>query len=294
MAVKRTARPRLLLALGATLGVVLAVIDLVAPARTATTLPADASASVNGVPIESVDYQRALEALSADRRTPLTDADQRRVLDRLIDEELLVQKGLDLGLLRRDRRVRSDIVSSVVESVVAEATTRQPTDAEVEKFFAAHRDSFLRPGRVRLRQIVVRVTATVNDAAAYARAAEAARRLRAGEDFAAVASALGDAPLAELPAGKLDPATVREYLGPTVARSASELAVATPSDPIRSAAGYHVVEVVERESAEAPPLADVADEVRAELRRSNEDAALRTYVEGLRRDAMVRVREPAQ
>ena len=294
MAGNRTARPRLLLGLGAALGLALAAIDLLGVPRTATPLPADAVASVNGVSIQSSDYDRALEALAADRRSPLTDADRRRVLDRLVDEELLVQKGLDLGLLRRDRRVRSDIVSSVVESVVAEATTREPSEKELQDFFAQHRDSFLRPGRVRVRQIVVRVSPSVNDASAYARATEAARRLRAGEDFATVASALGDAPVAELPAGKLDASTLREYLGPTVARSASELAVATPSDPIRSAAGYHVIEVVERDPDEAPPLADIADEVRAELRRSNEDAALRAYVDGLRSAAVVRVRAPAR
>ena len=294
MSVNRRARPRLLLAVGAALGLALAAIDLLGTPRVVATLPETAIASVNGVPIQSTDYDRALEALASDRRTPLTDADQRRVLDRLIDEELLVQKGLDLGLVRRDRRVRSDIVSSVVESVVAEATTREPTEKELQDFFAQHRDSFLRPGRVRMRQILVRVSSSVDDAAAYARASEAARRLRAGEDYATVARALGDAPIAEPPAGKLDPTTIREYLGPTVARSVAELAVATPSDPIRSSAGYHVVEVLEREPDEAPPLADIADEVRAELRRSNEDAALRTYVDGLRGTATVRVREPAK
>jgi hypothetical protein len=294
MSVKRRARPRLLLAVGAALGLALAAIDLLATPRVGTALPEAAIASVNGVPIQSIDYDRALEALAADRRTPLTDADQRRVLDRLIDEELLVQKGLDLGLVRRDRRVRSDIVASVVESVVAEATTREPTDKELQDFFTQHRDSFLRPGRVRLRQILVRVSSSVDDATAYARASEAARRLRAGEDYATVSRALGDAPIAEPPAGKLDPTTIREYLGPTVARSVAELAVATPSDPIRSSAGYHVVEVLEREPDEAPSLADIADEVRAELRRSNEDAALRTYVDGLRAAATVRVREPVK
>jgi hypothetical protein len=48
-----------------------------------------------------------------------------------------------------------------------------------------------------------------------------------------------------------------------------------------------VVEVLEREPDGAPPLADIADEVRAELRRSNEDAALRAYVDGLRGAAAV-------
>jgi parvulin-like peptidyl-prolyl isomerase len=294
MALKPTARARLLLAIGATLGLTAAAIDLLSPPRAATAVPDDAAATVNGVAIQSVDYDRAVEALANDRREPLTDADRRRVLDRLIEEELLVQKGLDLGLVRRDNRVRSDIVSSVVESVVAEATTRQPTDAELQAFYAQHRDAFRRPGRVELRQIVVRVTPSVDDATAFARATEAARRLRSGEDFAAVTRALGDAPVAELPGGKLDPATLREYLGPTVARSAAELPLLTPSDPIRSAAGYHVVEILTRDPDETPPLAEIADEARSELRRSNEDAALRTYVDELRRAASVQVREAAR
>ena len=37
-----------------------------------------------------------------------------RVLDRMIDEELLGQRGLDLGLVRADRRVRADLVSAVI------------------------------------------------------------------------------------------------------------------------------------------------------------------------------------
>lgn len=291
MAEPRTNRPRLLLAIGAALGLAAAALDLTT-APGASRVPPDAVAIVDGVPIERVEYERALAALAADRRSPLDDADRRRVLDRLIDEELLVQRGLALGLERRDRRVRSDLVASVVESVVAEAATREPSDEEMQQFFDEHRELFARPGRLRVRQILVRVTGDVTDEAARERAREAVDRLRAGESFAAVASALGDAPLIELPAGKIDPSTLREYLGPTVARATQELEVGVPSEPIRSAAGYHVVEVVEREESSAPALADIAPQVRAELRRRNEDDALRRYVDELRASAEVAVAAP--
>lgn len=293
MSTRSTTRPRALLAIGAALGLALAAYDLVGGPRASATIPADAVALVDGVTIQRVDYERALEALAADRRTPLDDADRRRVLDRLIDEELLVQKGLALGLERRDRRVRSDIVASVVESVVSEATTREPTDAEIAAFFADNQQLFARAGRVRVRQILFRVTSGVSDEQARARADDAVKRLRAGEPFAQVASTLGDAPLVELPTGRIDPATLREYLGPTVARAVEDLSVGTASEPVRSAAGYHVVEVVEREPGAAPELSDVKDQVRAEVRRRNEDTALRTYVDELRRAGDVRVREPA-
>ena len=291
MPATRTNRPRLLLGIGAGLGLALAALDLVGGTRTTAALPEGAIAVVDGIAVQSTDYERALAALAADRRTPLDEQDRRRVLDRLIDEELLVQKGLALGLARRDQRVRSDIVASVVESVVAEAATREPDQAEIEEFFAQHRELFQRPGRVRVRQILVRVTSGVSDEQARERAAQASARLRNGEDFALVANELGDPPVAELPTGKIDPATLREYLGPTVARSVEELGVASPSDPIRSAAGYHVVEVIEREPATTPALAEVADQVRAELRRKSEDDALRAYVDQLRRVGDVRVRE---
>ena len=202
-----------------------------------------------------------------------------------------MQKGLELGLPRRDRRVRADIVASVVESVVAEAATSEPTTAEVEQFFATNRELFQRPGRVRVRQILVRVSSGVSDEAALTRAKEIAARLRADSDFAEVARELGDAPVADLPAGLIDPATIREYLGPTVAKTIQDLAVATPSDPVRSASGYHVLEVLEREASSTPELAGIAEQVRAELRRKNQDEALRAYLDDLRRQNAIYLRE---
>lgn len=283
-------RPVALLIGGALLGAALAALGLTAPARS-TALPAGVVALVNGQPIRADDYARALEALAADKRAELTDADRRRVLDRLIEEELLVQRGLALGLARNDRRVRADLTTTVIDGVVSDASEQQPSDIELSAFFDANRDRFAGPGRLRVRQVFVRVT-TPTDPAAEARAAEAARRVRAGESIESVADALGDRPLSPVPDALLPPAKLRDYLGPTALRAALDLAPGAVSEPVRSGTGYHVLQVVETQPDAVPGLAEIRPQVEAEYRRRAGEDALRAYLDELRGSAEIVVAEP--
>ncbi len=282
-------RPVVLLILGAALGALLAAAGLSSPGPTA--LPPGVVALVNGAPIREEDYLSAIDGVDADRREASRDADRAHVLDRLIDEELLVQRGLALDLARQDRRVRADLTQTVIDGVVTQAGETEPSDTELQAFFDAERAFFAGPGRLRVRQVFVRTTAP-SDPAALARADQAAQRLRAGEAFAAVQSALGDTPLAPVPDAALPPAKLRDYLGPTALRAALELDGAEVSDPIRSGSGYHVLQVVERQPDAVPALADIRPQVLAEVRRRAGEAALRAYLDGLRGDAAVVVREP--
>jgi parvulin-like peptidyl-prolyl isomerase len=288
------ARVHLLLGLGATLGLALATADLLDLGdRRAAPDASGAVARVNDTPIRAADYQRALAAFADDRRAPLEDADRQHVLDRMIDEELLVQRGLELDFPRRDRRVRADIVSAMIAAVTSEAATSEPSAAEVAAFYEENRDYFARPGRLRARQVLVRASAGRSDAEARERALQAARRLQGGADFATVRAELGDAEIVPLPDTLLPIAKLRDYLGPTAARALLHLAPGQISDPIRAAGGYHVLELLERSADDQPPLAEVEEQVRVELRRRAGDAALRTYLDDLRRSADVEVREAA-
>jgi hypothetical protein len=135
-----------LLALGAALGVVLAAAGLLASGRESSSgIPSDAVARVNGTTIRMADYERTLSALAGDRREGLSADDRRRALDRLVDEELLVQRGLELDLARRDVRVRRDLTAAVVDAVVAGHEDAEPDAAALAAFYAAHRDFFARP-----------------------------------------------------------------------------------------------------------------------------------------------------
>lgn len=286
----RPRRPVILLVAGALAGVGLAAAGFTTPAPSGA-LPKGAVALVNGEPIRSDDYLRTLQALASDKRDGLTAADRRHTLDRLIEEELLVQRGLELGLARQDRRVRGDLTSTVIDGIVSDAGEREPGDDELAAFYSANRDFFAGPGRLRVRQVFVRVAAP-DDPAALARAEQAARRLRTGETLAAVAAELGDPPLSPLPDAALPPGKLRDYLGPTALRAALDLDVGEVSDPVRSGTGYHVLQVVERQPDALPAFADVRAQVADEFRRRAGERALRAYLDELRARARIVVVEP--
>jgi len=288
----RSRRSQYLLAAGAALGVVAAACGLLA-SRTSHARSGgdDTVAIVNDQPIAAATYRRALAGLANDRRDGLTEADRRRVLQRLVDEELLVQRGLELGLARSDRRVRADLTSAVIASVLAGRRDAAPSPADVDAFLLAHRDAFATPGALHLRQIFFRVAEPSAEAEALTRARQAVRRARAGDGFETLRTELGDGEISPLPDTSLPPAKLLDYLGPTALRAALALEIGEVSEPVRSGQGVLVLRLVEREDAAARPLEEVRGEAAALMTRRRDEAALRGALEDLRAAARIEVRE---
>lgn len=282
-------RPLLLLGLGAAAGLVLAATGLL---RSGTALPgtldAGVAATVNGAVIRSDDYERLVSGFERDTRAEADAATRKRLLDRMIDEELLVQRALELGLANSDRKIRGELTAAVIRAVVVEAEERQPTQSELERFFDDERAFFTQPGRLRVQEIFFRIRNPDEEATAASRAAAARDRLLAGEPFEEVRGA-GDAAISQVPDVLLPATKLREYLGPTALAAAQSLEPGAPSEPVRSGTGYHVLRVVEREPARTPELSAIEPQVRAEWRRRAGDEALRDYLDELRERADVSV-----
>jgi parvulin-like peptidyl-prolyl isomerase len=282
-------RPLWLLLLGTLLGLGMSIYGLLQPGAAGQGgLPDGTIARVNATPILTEHYFRLLGALETDLKRPANEEERIRVLDRIIEEELLVQRGLEFGLARYDRRVRSDLVSAVIASVTAEAEERQPREGELREFFEKHRDFFTQPGRLRIRQIFV--SGAKGDEGA-ARARRAFERLEAGEPFLQVRAELGDLELAPVPDALLPPVKLREYLGPTALRSAMSLGLGQLGRPVRSGTGWHVIQLVEREVQRVPAFEEVEAQVRSEWTRRLGDQALRDYLDELRSRADVELAE---
>jgi parvulin-like peptidyl-prolyl isomerase len=278
-----------MLAMGAAAGIAMAGWALVERRPVAGDLPPEVVAVVDGHPITHREYERAVRAVAADRAAAPSPADRRRVLDRLIEEELLVQHGLELGLAAKDRRVRADLSASVITLVTAgaDAEAAEVTDAELEAFFETHRDWFRTAPRLQVRQLFFRVGGD-GDALARKRAAEALARWQAGQGHATLAQDADpyDVPL---PDGPLALAKLQDYLGPTVVRGLAGAAQGDVVGPLRSSNGYHVLEVLRRDPGTVPPFAQVRDQVRAEHRRQLGEQRLRSLLQTRRATADVRV-----
>ena len=102
-------------------------------------LPPGVAALVDGRPILMADYQRALSLLAGDRREPLAPRERAHVLERLIDEELLIASALAQGALASDRSVRDAVTLAMVESIAADGASRAASEAELRASFVEAR-----------------------------------------------------------------------------------------------------------------------------------------------------------
>lgn len=294
---RRSRRADVLLALGAAAGLIMAAASVLerapdAPGADGGELPAGVVAEVNGVQIARADYDASLAIEAAGRREPMSDDQKRAVLEKLIDEELLIEEAIGLGVTRHEDALRSGLITAMRESVVAAALAEQPTDADVAAFYQANAGQFARVTTAHLRQVWVGGAQRGSMEAALLAAQEAARRLRGGVSFADVTAALGDRPALSIPDELAHRADLQKVIGPTAAERAFALAGGGVTDPVQRGEGYIVVEVVKLGPSEMPPLPQVEARVRSEMGRRTQEQAIRDHVRALRDAAEIRVGRP--
>ena len=239
------AAPRWLLVAGLATGAILAAVGLRAAPQHA--LPPEAAARVADRLILREAWQRAIAAVAADRRTPLTPQDELQILQRLVDEELLVQHGVALGLVENDARLRSTLVSEVMQAAT-QAARDEPDEAQLRAFYREHGALFAPAARLRVRAWRVD--------AAGARVPFEPR-----------------VPDALLPVAKL-----QAYLGPALAQRALAQAAGAAGP-----AGDGVeLEVLESQPAMTPPFDEIRAQVRREFLRRADEAAVRELLAQLR------------
>ncbi len=282
-------RTLVLLAIGAAAGLIAAASAIVTPASYPGAIPADAVAVVGDVVIRRDDYLRLLAGFESDSKGAIDETARRHVLDRMIDEELLVQRALDLGLARVDRRVRADLTSALITSIVGISDDREPEPGELESFYAEESGFFARPGRLHVRQVFFRVPTGADESAILERARLAREALLSGRSLESVRSEYGDAEVSPLPDTLLPAVKLREYIGPTAVRAALELETGEVGEPVRSGIGIHVLVMADRTPTVTPPLSDIEPQVRSEWQRRLGDRSLRAYLDQLREDGNVDV-----
>ncbi len=284
-----------LLGLGAAAGLFMATYGIVDPSGGPNPgIPPDAVATVNGEVLRRDAFERLLAGFASDSRNPIDDDVRRHVLNRMIEEELLVQRALGLGLAEVDRRVRANLTSSLIDSVVSGAEEREPSPKELRRFYSEEAAFFVQPGRYRVDQILFRIPYGDEGNSALQRAEEASAALKAGESFAQVAVRLGDDQISPLPDTLLPAMKLREYVGPTALGAVLELEAGEFSPPVRSGTGVHLLRLLDIKQAFSPPFEEIETQIRREYIRRAGDRALRNYLDQLREDSDVVIALPAR
>jgi parvulin-like peptidyl-prolyl isomerase len=269
-----------LLGIGMVLSAVLAAVGAFRPH---CTLPSDGVvARVNCKAITEQELSLALARLG--NNTANSPQQRREVLNYMIDQELLVQRGVTIGLLQSDHTVRKAVAMTVIDNIVAGVLAKEPSAEELRTFYDSHQAVFTMPARIHVQHIFV---ADSDPAESRVRAEQAAAVLRTGENFAEVLQRYGNEYPATLPAALVPVAVVQRQLGPTLAETVLALREGEVSLPIPSATGYHVFRVLAREREQVQPYDTVKAEVKAEFLHRQRDQELQQQLDRLRAQAIV-------
>jgi parvulin-like peptidyl-prolyl isomerase len=274
-------RARWLLGVGAAAGILVAVASAIRPA--ANGLPADAVAAVNDRVVSTEELARAIELLAQDKRNEMTDEDRAFVLSRLIDEELLVQRGVEIGLVESDQSVRKAIVKAMMDSILLDAESEKPSEEELHAFYLENQDYFARPPTLRVERILF-----PGGDKGLQRAKQADAALANGMSFVDAAAQFGDEPIQPLPETLLPPRALREYVGPTALEKLMAMQAGERTPPIPSPFGYQILELVEREGLDVPGFEAITEQVEAVYTRRAGEKALSDYLARLRDEANLR------
>ncbi|MBE9538129.1 MAG: peptidyl-prolyl cis-trans isomerase [Proteobacteria bacterium] len=260
---------------GLVLGLLGVLVSVITPSWD---VPGDSSvvAVVNDTAITRAKYLSYLEALASDKKDPIGAEDSRYVLQRIIEEELLVQRGVEVGLLESDKRTRAALVNGMISMTTTAAEAKAPSEGELAEFFEENIDYFTPTARLRARQLIVK------GEDAEQRAGEAYRLLAAGELFQRVESEFGSVVALIVPDSLLPPAKLREYLGPTLTQMLLEQPAGFVSAPQPVGSGFRIVQLFDKAVGKAPAMEDIREQVEAEYLRRSGDRALREYLEWLK------------
>ena len=235
-------------------------------------MPNAAIAKVGERYIGQEDYARAVAAVVADSGQTLSAAQRRRVLERLIDEALLLEYGLQQGLARSDRRVRANLISAVIEAKSVEAETRLISEEEAHAFYAEHRDYFKRPQQLRVAVLLLQNSDEEN-------------ALRAawedGASLAQLQQSYGAMKLSHLPDALLPLGKLQQLIGASLAEAAAAVPEGAVSELVTVNEKAYLIHVKQRVDV-APAFAEVTAAVEAEMRRRGAEAAVREALDRLR------------
>ncbi len=271
---------RLLLRVGATLGLVLVAVGAFVPAP--RHFPPGTAALVNGTPLPTSELTLALARLyGGDTASPEQRAE---ALHYLIDQELLVQRGVEIGLLESDHTIRKSIATATIDAIVAEVLTQEPSETALRVFYASHLSVFSLPARLRLQQLLCHDASNIENARVCAEHTHEALTQRM--EIADVSERFGAALDTSLPDALTPLAVVRRMLGPTLSARVEAMQVGEVSI-VPTDAGYAIFRVVDRQDERPQPYETVQSEVRAEYLRRRRDDGLQQALDQWRGEAVL-------
>jgi parvulin-like peptidyl-prolyl isomerase len=274
-------RSLIIYACGALLGLGLAGFSLfTAKGTSVRSFPPEDVATVNGRHILRSDFRTQTQVEAGVPFEQTTQAQRVKVLNEMIDEEVVVQRGLEIDLAASDPDVRAAMVAGVDLQVDADVIAQQPTQAELWAYYQKHIDKYSSDGVMRIRDLVMPIGDKPDEAMAKAKQASDALSQGGSIDQIAAQYGLKDS-------GRIDQDdnfdfAVKAKLGQDIYGAVAGLMPGQASAPVKQQDGIHVVLMLKRIASVKLDFAKAQDNVWQDFKKERRETMERANLKYLR------------
>lgn len=164
------------------------------------------------------------------------------------------------------------------------------TDSEVNAYYAANPEKFVRPEEVRASHILIRMDESSTPAekiTAEKEVQEILSQLKEGKDFASLATALSHCPSSEN-GGDLG-FFKRGVMAKSFEDAAFSLGLGQTSDLVFTKFGYHIIQVTGKKAAATIPLGQARENIKTHLTLHRSKAMMDRFVDEKRKAADIKI-----
>lgn len=240
------------------------------------------------------DIDHVIDAMPEQLRVQARGSQKRQFLEQIVRLKLLSQEARRRKLDQTpqfQKQLALQTENLLAGLLFQDLSTQLKVDeAAARRFYDEHKSEY---ERVRVRHILIRVKGSsipmssnkneLTDPEALAKAQEVRKRLLAGEDFATVAKSESDDATTASKGGDLG-LFQHGRMVPAFDKVAFSLPVGEVSEPVKTAFGYHLIKVEQKELK-------TFEEMRPELEKRLRPELARQAVEDLRKNTPVSIDE---
>jgi hypothetical protein len=225
--------------------------------------PAHTLVLVNQKPIT-----KATLTVARQRSSALTNDIQQQdplLIQRLIDDELILQRAESLGVLEADPGIRKILARSTINKINTESQSLVISESQLRDFYDNHQAVFQTPARFAVQ------------AARFLTAEEAmtARsQILAGSRLSETVSSADGAVLMKMPRSLLPTHMLRRYLGTGLTDAILQLDQERLSPPIAQDGGLYLLHLLKQQPSQVIPFQQAQSDIITEFRSRHRQRAL--------------------
>lgn len=231
-----------------------------------------AIARVGEKEISRQKFEEIIKVLDDQSKSELTLEKKNLIRERLIDEELLIQRAIELDLVRNDSLVKGNVIQTMFQYIINSNELAEPSEAELREYFSKEKNYFSSGKRFKLKNYTFR----------NLRDAETARNSLNQGNLESFLKLVETENSIDLPNAFLTPQKIRDYLGPKVLEELPILEKGGFSNIFEINQVPSIVICIDILLDNNPKFEEIIEQIKNKFIRDREDILVKEYIENLR------------